>query len=63
MDQAREILGSNEHSIEKVAWMVGYDDVSAFSKVFLRTTGLPPASYRNKFCVFVPNSRSNAEVG
>jgi AraC-like DNA-binding protein len=26
-----------------------YDDVSAFRKVFLKTTGLSPALYRRKF--------------
>jgi transcriptional regulator GlxA family with amidase domain len=49
MDQAREMLGSTERSIEQIAWTVGYDDVSAFRKVFLKTTGLLPAFYRKKF--------------
>jgi transcriptional regulator GlxA family with amidase domain len=61
MDQAREILASNERSIEQVAWKVGYDDVSAFRKVFLKTTGLSPASYRKKFGAPAAEIRSDAE--
>lgn len=49
MDRAREILEATDRAIDQVAWEVGYDDVSAFRKTFLKTTGLSPAVYRKKF--------------
>jgi transcriptional regulator GlxA family with amidase domain len=67
MDQARELLGSSEHSIEQIAWMVGYDDVSAFRKVFLKTTGLSPAFYRKKFAAIpaaeIPSDTESDDIG
>lgn len=32
-----------------VSWQVGYEDPSAFRKIFQRVMGLPPGEYRRRF--------------
>ena len=36
-------------AIEDVTHEVGYEDLSSFSKLFKKYTGVTPAIYRNKF--------------
>lgn len=47
--KARELLENTRTTIESVAWQVGYEDVSAFRRMFQRQTGLPPGQYRARF--------------
>lgn len=49
--KARELLHFSRLSIESIAWEVGYQDVGAFRKVFLRIVGLSPGEYRQRFQV------------
>lgn len=47
--RARELLQFGTASIDRVAWEVGYNDSSAFRKVFTRIVGLSPGEYRRRF--------------
>lgn len=49
VEEARKRLERTEESVEKVSWAVGYEDPSAFRRLFRRTTGISPAGYRRKF--------------
>jgi|SRR5450830_358772 len=49
--KARETLQFSTLSIESIAWGVGYSDVSAFRKIFIRITGLTPGEYRQRFSI------------
>lgn len=46
IEQAKSLLGDKSLSVQSVANKVGYDDASYFSKVFKKSTGLTPNSYR-----------------
>ncbi len=46
MEQAAFLLESSDDGIARIATRVGYETVSAFSKVFLRHLGLSPGRYR-----------------
>jgi len=47
--RARELLELSGHSIDEIAWRVGYADPSAFRKIFQRIVGLSPGAYRQRF--------------
>ena len=47
--KARELLELSSRSVDEIAWKVGYQDTSAFRKVFVRVMGLSPGEYRRRF--------------
>lgn len=47
--RARELLQFSKTPTDRVAWEVGYNDPSAFRKVFARMVGLTPGEYRRRF--------------
>ncbi len=47
--KARELLENTVTTVERVAWLVGYEDVSAFRRMFQKQTGLTPSQYRERF--------------
>ena len=49
IEAAKKSLIENHESIEQVCLSVGYDDLSAFRKVFKRLTGTTPSAYRKKY--------------
>ena len=49
VDKACEKLQYTRASIDLIAWEVGYNDTSAFRKVFNRIIGLTPSEYRQRF--------------
>lgn len=49
--KARELLEFTNKNIEEISWKVGYEDTSAFRKVFHKVIGLTPGEYRTKFSV------------
>lgn len=51
--KAREALELTNHSIDRIAWAVGYSDPAAFRKVFQKLTGLAPNHYRQRFNIRV----------
>jgi transcriptional regulator GlxA family with amidase domain len=46
---AKDFLHFSMLPVEKIAWKVGYSDVSAFRKIFKRFVGLTPSEYRRRF--------------
>lgn len=49
LEEAKQVLESTETPVEAVAWQVGYQDSSFFSRLFRRKVGLTPAQYRRRF--------------
>lgn len=49
IEAARELLETTPDSVDSITQSVGYDDVSSFTRLFKRLTGLPPSDYRARF--------------
>lgn len=49
VQKACELIESTNHPLERVASEVGYEDVSAFRRIFLRITGQTPRGFRQRF--------------
>lgn len=47
--KARELLEFTRRSVDQIAWAVGYEDATAFRRVFHRILGLTPGEYRTRF--------------
>lgn len=47
--KARELLEFTKRPVDQIAWSVGYDDATAFRRVFHRVVGLSPGDYRQRF--------------
>ncbi|PCI03375.1 MAG: AraC family transcriptional regulator [Hyphomicrobiales bacterium] len=51
IEKARGLLERTRIPVSEIGWNVGYQDASAFSRVFRATTGLTAGEYRNRFGV------------
>lgn len=51
IEQAKKRLERTNDSVEEISWAVGYEDPSAFRRLFIRIAGISPAKYRRKFQV------------
>jgi transcriptional regulator GlxA family with amidase domain len=49
IQKACELFETSARPVEAIAHAVGYEDVSAFRKVFVRTMGLTPREFRRRF--------------
>lgn len=49
VQKACDLLESSNLAFEAIAYHVGYQDVSAFRKVFIKTMGLAPKAFRARF--------------
>lgn len=49
IESARQHLENSRVAVEEVTRLVGYEDVSSFSRLFRKHTGLAPGSYRARF--------------
>lgn len=49
--RAQDQLQFSATPVERIAWEVGYDDASAFRRIFRRIVGLSPVEYRQRFRV------------
>lgn len=49
IEQAKKMLSSSASGVEQAGLEVGYDDASAFRKIFKRYTGLTPKEYRKRY--------------
>lgn len=56
VQKAREMLENTATTVERVGWQVGYEDVSAFRRMFQKHTGLTPGQHRERFCGHSPES-------
>lgn len=51
VESAKLMLETGQDTFEQITNRVGYEDTSSFRRVFQKTTGLAPSSYREKFRV------------
>lgn len=49
VEQAKRILEAEKKSFEEIVYEVGYEDINAFRKLFIRVTGITPSSYKKKY--------------
>lgn len=54
VQQAKRMLARSQDSIESIGWRVGYEDTSAFRRLFKRITHVTPGAYRRKMELRVP---------
>ena len=47
--EAQKLLEATNHTTEEISFKVGYNDFSAFRKVFTKKTGLSPSKFRKKW--------------
>ena len=48
IEEAKQLLETENHTIEQVANQVGYDDAVSFRRLFKRMVGETPAAYRRR---------------
>ena len=48
MEKAKNYMRNSETNLTEIAFMVGYDDYTYFSRVFKKNTGVSPREYRNR---------------
>ena len=49
IEAARKMLERGTNNLARLSEQVGYQDVSSFSRLFKRHTGLSPSHYRQRF--------------
>jgi transcriptional regulator GlxA family with amidase domain len=49
VEKARELLQFTKRTVDQIAWSVGYEDSTAFRRVFNRLVGVSPGDYRRRF--------------
>ncbi len=49
LDAASRLLVQSNSSIENITHQVGYEDISSFTRLFKRSSGFSPSSYRARF--------------
>jgi transcriptional regulator GlxA family with amidase domain len=49
IESARQYLEQSRLSVDEVTRLIGYEDVSSFSRLFRKHTGLAPGAYRSRF--------------
>ncbi len=57
VEQAKRRLERTDEPVEQVAWTVGYEDPSAFRRLFQRIAGINPGQYRRQFAQPVAQHR------
>ena len=63
VDEAKQLLESDELNVDEVGVAVGYQDPTSFRRLFKRKAGLTPAAYRRKFARIVEHKTVPAQVG
>jgi transcriptional regulator GlxA family with amidase domain len=54
VQQAKRMLAGTREPIDEIAWKVGYEDSSAFRRLFKRITHVTPGTYRRRMAVRTP---------
>ncbi|MBN1227371.1 MAG: helix-turn-helix domain-containing protein [Deltaproteobacteria bacterium] len=52
VEAAKRLLEQEGQSFEEITYLVGYEDIPFFRKVFVRLTGLQPREYRQRFSAY-----------
>lgn len=55
IQKACELLEGSTKSVEQVSFLVGYEDVNSFRKVFVKVIGLTPSAFRSRWNSVVPD--------
>jgi transcriptional regulator GlxA family with amidase domain len=63
LEEAKQMLETEDSPIEAIALEVGYEDTSFFNRLFRRRVGLTPAQYRRKFGFIRRNLSLDAAKG
>jgi AraC family transcriptional regulator len=50
VNQAKQLLATQEDSVAEIATMVGFASIAYFSRVFRREVGVSPRAYRQNGC-------------
>lgn len=58
INAARHLLENDLKTVGEISQKVGYEDLSFFSRLFKRYTGLPPTAYRERFSVNTPDGNA-----
>ncbi len=53
IEMARQLLEYSRDNINEIAWKVGYEDGSSFTRLFKKLAGMTPGNYRKKFSLVV----------
>ena len=48
LEQSKKIILNSEHSITDICFMIGFKDISSYSKLFKKSYGLSPTQFRNE---------------
>ena len=54
VQRAKRMLAGTREPIDEIAWKVGYEDASAFRRLFKRITRITPGSYRRRMEIRIP---------
>ena len=57
IEEAKQLLETNDISVEEIGHAVGCQDPTSFRRLFTRKAGLTPAAYRRKFAGIVASER------
>ena len=49
VEAAKCKLESTQDTIDEITWLVGYEDINSFRRLFKKHTGLSPRAYRTRF--------------
>jgi len=49
IEKAIQLLNKSEHSLAEIAYLTGFSDQSHFNRIFKKTTGKNPSTFRKKF--------------
>jgi transcriptional regulator GlxA family with amidase domain len=49
IEDAKKRLERTDAPVDEISWRVGYEDPAFFRRLFKRTTGLAPGTYRKRF--------------
>jgi len=52
VETAKRLLEEGSQSFDEITYMVGYEDISFFRKIFSRLTGLRPKEYQKRFTAY-----------
>jgi transcriptional regulator GlxA family with amidase domain len=55
VETAKRLLEEGSQTFNEITYMVGYEDISFFRKIFIRLTGLRPKEYQQRFTGYSVN--------
>lgn len=58
VETAKNLMEEGSRTFNEITYLVGYEDISFFRKVFIRLTGLRPKEYRQRFTGYTTQQAS-----